>query len=187
MDSLATILTKRSTPAVLILHREGRLLYFNPEAQAFFPGIGAEPKQTRETNPQAIRAIPREITSLCARLTYPATSEKRNFALFRKGPGRLHSAMAHFIHPTGDQETSDHIVVIIQPVVSSHIDLNKARDQYHLSPREVEVLKLVCDGFSNRGIAEQLTISEYTARDHLKNLMRKMGVSSRSKIVALVI
>jgi DNA-binding CsgD family transcriptional regulator len=51
----------------------------------------------------------------------------------------------------------------------------------------LEVLGLICDGHSNREISEKLFISENTTRDHLKNIMRKMGVSSRSKIIAQVI
>lgn len=48
----------------------------------------------------------------------------------------------------------------------------------------MEVLTLVCAGCSNQEIAERLFISAYTVKDHLKNLKAKIGVSSRSLLVA---
>lgn len=49
-----------------------------------------------------------------------------------------------------------------------------------LSDREVEVLRLVARGLSNREIAANLVLSEHTVRRHLSNVFRKIGVTSRS-------
>jgi DNA-binding NarL/FixJ family response regulator len=53
-----------------------------------------------------------------------------------------------------------------------------------LSAREVEVLRLVATGKSNREIAGALLISEHTVRRHLQNLFVKLGVSSRAAATA---
>ena len=53
-----------------------------------------------------------------------------------------------------------------------------------LSPREVQVLRLVAAGKSNREIAAELVISEHTVARHLQNMFVKMGVSSRSAATA---
>jgi two-component system response regulator DevR len=50
-----------------------------------------------------------------------------------------------------------------------------------LTPREREVLGPLRTGASNREVAEQLFISETTARFHVGNLMRKLDVSRRSE------
>jgi len=55
-----------------------------------------------------------------------------------------------------------------------------------LSDREVEVLRLVAGGLSNRDIATNLVISEHTVRRHLSNIFRKIGVTSRSAATAFV-
>lgn len=52
-----------------------------------------------------------------------------------------------------------------------------------LSVREKEILNLVAGGLSNREIAEQLFISRYTVECHVKNIYRKLSVSSRTKAV----
>jgi len=53
-------------------------------------------------------------------------------------------------------------------------------ERHGLSPREVEVLRLVAAGRSNREIAAALTISEHTVARHLQNIFAKLGVSSRT-------
>ena len=49
----------------------------------------------------------------------------------------------------------------------------------HLTVREIDVLKLVGIGLSNRQIAGRLGITERTAVFHVGNLLRKLGPSSR--------
>jgi len=50
-----------------------------------------------------------------------------------------------------------------------------------LTVREVEVLRLVTRGFSNREIAEQLTITRKTAGRHIEHIYGKIGVSNRAR------
>ena len=49
-----------------------------------------------------------------------------------------------------------------------------------LTEREVEVLRLVTRGLTNREIAETLVLSEHTVRRHLQNVFARLGVSSRA-------
>jgi DNA-binding NarL/FixJ family response regulator len=50
-----------------------------------------------------------------------------------------------------------------------------------LTSREVEVLKLVGSGRSNKDIADELHISERTARTHVSNILGKLGLGSRTQ------
>ena len=56
-----------------------------------------------------------------------------------------------------------------------------------LSAREVEVLKLVATGNSNRRIGLALKISEETAKGHLKSILGKLGASDRTHAVTLAV
>ena len=49
-----------------------------------------------------------------------------------------------------------------------------------MTPRELQVLRLVAVGKSNREIASTLVISENTVARHLQNIFAKLGVSSRT-------
>jgi DNA-binding NarL/FixJ family response regulator len=53
-----------------------------------------------------------------------------------------------------------------------------------LSGREVEVLRLVASGKSNREIASTLVISEHTVARHVQNIYAKLGLSSRAAATA---
>ena len=54
-----------------------------------------------------------------------------------------------------------------------------------LTVRELDVLRLLIQGQSDRGIAETLFISHATARTHMANILGKLGVSNRAAAVAL--
>jgi DNA-binding NarL/FixJ family response regulator len=49
-----------------------------------------------------------------------------------------------------------------------------------LSPREVEVLRLVADGLTDAQVADQLYLSPRTVSQHMRNIFNKIGVSSRA-------
>jgi DNA-binding CsgD family transcriptional regulator/tetratricopeptide (TPR) repeat protein len=56
----------------------------------------------------------------------------------------------------------------------------EAHDTYGLTTRELEVLRLVATGKSNREIAADLVISEHTVARHVQNIFTKLGVPSRT-------
>ena len=53
-----------------------------------------------------------------------------------------------------------------------------------LTPRELDVLKLVVQGLSNPDIARRLVLSEHTVHRHLANILRKLDLSSRAAAAA---
>lgn len=55
-----------------------------------------------------------------------------------------------------------------------------------LSPREAEVLDLICKGSSNREIAHHLGISEQSAKNHVTHIMVKLGARNRTEAVTMV-
>jgi two-component system, NarL family, response regulator len=58
--------------------------------------------------------------------------------------------------------------------------LDANRNAPQLSEREIEVLKLVARGLANKEIAYALNIAETTARNHVKNILHKLGVHDRT-------
>jgi DNA-binding CsgD family transcriptional regulator len=53
-----------------------------------------------------------------------------------------------------------------------------------LSPREVEILRLVARGLSNRDVGRALSISEHTAANHIRSILRKTGAANRTEAAA---
>lgn len=53
---------------------------------------------------------------------------------------------------------------------------------YGLTPREMEVLKLVVSGYANKEIADELGISQQTVKHHITNIFDKLGVYNRLEL-----
>ena len=60
-------------------------------------------------------------------------------------------------------------------------------DTYGLSPREREVLNILAEGRTDRDIAARLFISERTVHVHVRRILSKLGVSSRTEAAGVAI
>jgi ATP/maltotriose-dependent transcriptional regulator MalT len=60
-----------------------------------------------------------------------------------------------------------------------------AREPDALSPRELDVLRLVAAGATNQAAARELLVSEATIKTHLIHLYNKLGVRDRAAAVAV--
>ena len=56
----------------------------------------------------------------------------------------------------------------------------------HLTPRQAEVLRLLEQGRSTKQIAQELHLSTETVKNHVRHLLRALGVNSRLEAVAAV-
>jgi len=62
---------------------------------------------------------------------------------------------------------------------------SKSKDD--ISGREQEVLQLVCEGATNREIAERLIVSEHTVKVHLRNILSKLNLRNRQQVAAYAV
>jgi LuxR family maltose regulon positive regulatory protein len=65
----------------------------------------------------------------------------------------------------------------------SHAEMEALSASASISPREQEVLTLISAGFSNREIAQKLSISESTVKTHIGNIYSKLNVNSRVQAI----
>ncbi len=62
--------------------------------------------------------------------------------------------------------------------------MRDAAQQPLITQRETEVLRLVCEGLTNDEIARELGITRRTVEFHMTNIMDKLGLTSRGKVIA---
>ena len=72
-------------------------------------------------------------------------------------------------------------------LVADWLESGRAEPDDPLSPRELEVVKLIAEAFTNRQIAETLRVSEKTVESHRANVFRKLGMRDRVEIVRYAI
>jgi DNA-binding NarL/FixJ family response regulator len=71
---------------------------------------------------------------------------------------------------------------VLDPALAQPAALAGERNK-RLTPRELEVLQLICDGLSNREIAEKLELSANTVAVHRANIMNTLGVHKTAELV----
>jgi DNA-binding NarL/FixJ family response regulator len=54
-----------------------------------------------------------------------------------------------------------------------------------LTPRELEVLRMLAEGLGNREMASRLGISDHTVKFHISSILDKLGASSRTEAVTM--
>jgi DNA-binding CsgD family transcriptional regulator len=180
LDELAKIINQRAIPGTLIFDLDNRLLFINNEALSLLPGKNSE--------------IPQEIFFLCDRIKGKPSAEDlpqiayQNGVILQNETGLRYSARAFLISRRMAEGELSHIMVLLEKVVERRtIHFSEVAERYQLSKREIEVVRMICEGRNNREIGEQLYISEHTVKDHIKNIMRKMEVASRNELVAVLL
>jgi len=104
----------------------------------------------------------------------------------------------YLIKNSGKEETINAIrqVAVGKKVFSPDVTMTLAGDTKNgknensdidLTEREIEILKLIVDGFSNKEIGEKLFISHRTVDTHRTNMMKKIGVNNIAGLVSFAI
>lgn len=73
----------------------------------------------------------------------------------------------------------------VVPVVAAELAEHATDDA--LSPREVDVLRLIAVGNANKAVASQLSITEETVKGHVKNILSKLAASDRTHAVTIAL
>ncbi|WP_431105240.1 LuxR C-terminal-related transcriptional regulator [Enterobacter kobei] len=63
---------------------------------------------------------------------------------------------------------------------------NEKLNKFNLTPRQIDVLNMIMCGLPNKRIAAQLSISEPTVKEHISNILKKIGVNSRVEAITLL-
>lgn len=73
------------------------------------------------------------------------------------------------------------IVLTMLPEPKPAKDKPSSIEDFGLTAREIEVLKLITEGYSNADIAYTLTVSMHTVKTHISNILSKLGVNDRTQ------
>jgi len=78
-----------------------------------------------------------------------------------------------FVKEMFPQETS---------LVSSDIFMNRLLKKYKITPREQQIIQLICNGKSNKEIEDELFISPHTVKEYIYRIYKKTGVKNRVQL-----
>jgi DNA-binding CsgD family transcriptional regulator len=184
MSRADDIIRKRTSPGILILGPQNKLLFSN---EAGF-SLLSELQKGEISLSEKKSSIPEEILDLCRHIRSVMNMENREslcHTVLEHSSGISYSLRAFPLRVSPREEFQGNVTVLIEKIVERHdIDFRAAKENFNLTNRELELLKILSKGNSNRQVADKLHISELTVKDHIKNIMRKMDVSTRGEIMA---
>jgi len=175
----------RTTPGILIFDQCGQLLFANHEAQE----MQASLCKVLGT----VGSLPEAICMLCRKQRQKIGKSddeeliRPEYLVFSVSPGVSYSLRRFLINEHEGEKPDSHILVLIEKIVEKHqVDFEQVRKEFLLTKCETEVVRLISEGLTNREIGLKKFISENTVKTHIKNIMKKMNVSSRSEICSLL-
>ena len=166
---------------VLVLDGWGTVVQHNAAAERRLRELGTLGARWREG--EGLPAPIWTVLGALKRSLKPETDRELNSSPYlrvRGRSGRWLTLQASRTEP-GPNRSSES-VVIIAPEGPKEV-LRLTASGYGLSPREQEVVELAVRGASTKQISQALYISEYTVKDHLKNIFGKVGVRGRRALV----
>jgi len=95
---------------------------------------------------------------------------------------RIHLGGSRWVTAKASRLDTDIAVAIEPSTAADRLDIYARACA--LTPRESEVLALLCEGLDTRQIAERMVVSDHTASDHLKAILAKTGARTRQLLLA---
>jgi DNA-binding CsgD family transcriptional regulator len=188
LSRLQEIADRRSIPGVLLFSGTGEVLFMNSEAEVLNRQIhGAR------FGPETQDVLPAEVLELCESLRKLLDSPENGMAEgrheLRRVTGDVKSPVLLRGFPlAAHSEKDDACLLIIMEKIGRErrIVSDQAKDQYRLTDREVEIVKYISEGWTNKEIARHLGISEHTVKEHVRHLLKKTKTTTRTGILAQI-
>ncbi len=188
MSYLETIADRRSVPGVLSFSAAGEVLYMNPEAEMLSRQILGS-----RFGDQATDIFPSEVLEMCADLRKALQDQLKpedcEHLEFRRVTGNLQLPvlLRGFLLPDPQRSQDTRILILMEKIGrESRVIPVQAKERFHLTDREQEIVTHIADGCTNKEIADALSISEHTVKEHVRHLLKKTKTSTRTAILAQI-
>lgn len=181
---------------IIVVGWDGAMQFSNPAARDalsawLHPGAGLTPSSAHK----ALRTLPPEITAACTELkrAWEQAAAANDFSRIQRSTALEHKSVSGF--QAEIQLVESRTGRSLQPSFAIHFQLPATTNNEvgralgglsKLSRAEREVVRLAASGDDNADIALRLGVSLSTVRTHLRNVFRKLGISSRSRLAPLL-
>ena len=190
MTILDNIIERRAVPGVLSFDAKGALMYMNAEAEQLnrqILGVSI----SNGTSAQAV--LPPEVLEMCLDLQQEMThhSLPQDFEKIelRRVTGDLNFPvlLRGFLLPDLQGNRDASLLILMEKVGrQTRIIPTQTAERFRLTEREQEIVKYIADGRTNKEIAQSLSISEHTVKEHVRHLLKKTKTSTRTAVLAQV-
>jgi DNA-binding CsgD family transcriptional regulator len=195
---LFDVATKRAVPGIIILNQRKKLEFFNQSALDFISILQGAKPSTRKKHPHRL-VPPKILIGLYDNIVKSLTSSPQS-----PDPGHGCMPSQIVLVPTPEAtfccrgffidtrqyplKKTFHIMILIERMSPERygVDFDTLKPQFGLTNRQLEIMKPLMTGASNKELANKLCVSEDTIKGHLKHIMSQMGVSSRTELLSMI-
>lgn len=207
-EKLHTLVRRRTQPGILILNQDGQIQYLNHDAKQLLDALTAKGAPAYSKNELSLPAgnhsqkmnegdshpsLPtivyqlydqfKKVVMTGENATIRAAQTVNRFCIHE---GIVYLLRALLLQQKGNIPVGSHIMILIEKV-SQGVRIDHMADSAMLTHREQEVVRLLLEGKTNKEVAVCMNIGEYTVKDHVKRIMKKLNVTTRAGIVARIL
>jgi DNA-binding CsgD family transcriptional regulator len=188
LTRLEAIAERRSIPGVLLFSGTGDVLFMNSEAQVLSRQIigaryGAEAQEVLPLEILELRVSLRQLLENQESRVFEGQHELRRVTGDLKSPVLLRGFLLALQSPKDEAR----MLILMEKIGRERrIVPDQAKDQFRLTDREVEIVKYISAGWTNKEIAHHLEISEHTVKEHVRHLLKKTKSTTRTGILAQI-
>lgn len=195
---LYAVATKRAIPGIMVLNHRNQLEFINHSALEFIAMVNegtSSPRRKRAPRLVSPTVIAELYDHIVKTTRSPSPSSDHGD---HRGPCKIvlvptqeaiFCCRGFFIDAHQDPlKKTFHIMILIERMSPDRhgVDLEKLRPQFGLTTRQLEIMKPLLSGASNKEIANTLCVSVDAVKGHLRHIMRQMGVSSRTELLSMI-
>lgn len=188
MSRLEEIAGRRAIPGVVLFSGTGEILFMNSEAELLNRQISGTGHG--ENGPET---LPAEVLELYASLRKVVTGSNKDEPQeqheLRRVAGDANSPILLRAFPLSiPSENDDACMLILMEKLGRErrVVPGRAKDSFRLTDREVEIVRYISEGWTNKEIARYLKISEHTVKEHVRHLLKKTKTTTRTGILAQI-
>lgn len=171
-------------PGILILSQDGRTRYFNNAAQKFLAILGDKPISPKSAKKMQLQKI---ISALLLELKhgkeFSDTPSLHRVFLHQETFYRVRSIP---LASPGKSRRDTYLLLSIERS-NRNLRIDSFNLPARLTEREKTLVMLLSEGRTNKDVARCMGISEYTVKEHIQRIMRKLKVTTRVGIVATLL
>ena len=160
----------------------------NPEAEALMGQILGARNGNGTTD-----AFPKEVLDMRMDLQKALQDKQQpedcEHLEFRRVTGNIEVPvlLRGFLLPDPHRSQNTRFLILMEKIGrESRVIPSQAKERFHLTDREQDIVKQIADGRTNKEIAKELSISEHTVKEHVRHLLKKTKTSTRTAILAQI-
>lgn len=187
-DAVQLIASQRAQSGLLVFTPLMELMHINDQAMV----LAAQLTKTR-TGHAASGILPHEIVKFCEEIvgrlsTRGEAKEWEHFELRRMVGLPTYPMLLRGFGLPDNSPSQARIMILMERIsLRGNFRIEPTISRYNLTKREEQVLHQLAKGLTNKEIANDLEITENTVKEHIKRLMQKMNVTTRTGLLSRIL